>query len=44
MNATAAAELNHALVAFARDYPRGIKITDQELAAVPLAPHEWHGE
>jgi len=25
-------------------YPRGVKITDQELAAVPLAPHEWHGD
>ena len=25
-------------------YPRGIKITDQQLAAVPLTPHDWHGE
>jgi hypothetical protein len=25
-------------------YPRGVKITDQELAAVPLAPHDWHGD
>ena len=25
-------------------YPRGIKITDTELAAVPLTPHHWHGE
>ena len=25
-------------------YPRGIRITDQELAAVPLTPHDWHGE
>jgi hypothetical protein len=25
-------------------YATGIKITDAELAAVPLAPHDWHGE
>jgi hypothetical protein len=25
-------------------YPKGVKITDAELAAVPLAPHDWHGE
>ena len=25
-------------------YERGIKITDAELAAVPLHPHDWHGE
>ncbi len=25
-------------------YPTGVKITDAELAAVPLTPHEWHGE
>ena len=25
-------------------YPRGVKITDQELAAVPLVRHEWHGD
>lgn len=25
-------------------YVRGVKITDAELAAVPLHPHEWHGE
>ena len=25
-------------------YPRGVKITDAELAAVPLTPHDWHGE
>jgi len=25
-------------------YPRGVKITDEQLAAVPLHPHEWHGE
>ncbi len=25
-------------------YPKGVKITDTELAAVPLAPHDWHGE
>jgi hypothetical protein len=25
-------------------YPTGIKITDTELATVPLAPHDFHGE
>ncbi len=25
-------------------YETGIKTTDTELAAVPLTPHEWHGE
>jgi hypothetical protein len=25
-------------------YPRGVKVTDQQLAAVPLTPHDWHGE
>jgi hypothetical protein len=25
-------------------YPIGVKITDAQLAAVPLAPHDWHGE
>lgn len=25
-------------------YPTGVKVTDAELAAVPLVPHEWHGE
>ena len=25
-------------------YPRGIKITDRQLAAVPLTPHHWHGD
>ncbi|HUR17646.1 MAG TPA: ISAzo13 family transposase, partial [Acidimicrobiales bacterium] len=25
-------------------YPKGIKISDAELAAVPLAPHDFHGE
>jgi len=25
-------------------YPRGVKVTDAELAAVPLNAHEWHGE
>jgi len=24
-------------------YPKGVKITDAELAAVPLAPHEFQG-
>jgi hypothetical protein len=23
-------------------YPTGIKITDAELAALPLQPHDWH--
>ncbi|MGI9032058.1 MAG: ISAzo13-like element transposase-related protein, partial [Ilumatobacteraceae bacterium] len=25
-------------------YPKGVKITDRELTAVPLQPHDWHGE
>ena len=25
-------------------YPTGIKITDKQLAAVPLTRHEWHGD
>lgn len=25
-------------------YPIGVKISDAELAAVPLIPHEWHGD
>jgi hypothetical protein len=25
-------------------YPTGVKITHAELAAVPLHPHDWHGE
>jgi hypothetical protein len=25
-------------------YPTGVKITDTELAAVPLTAHDWHGE
>ena len=25
-------------------YPTGVTITDDELAAVPLEPHTWHGE
>ena len=25
-------------------YPKGVKITDAELAAVPLEPHDFHGE
>ena len=24
-------------------YPKGVKVTDAELAAVPLAPHEFQG-
>jgi hypothetical protein len=25
-------------------YPKGVKVTDTELAAVPLQPHQFHGE
>jgi hypothetical protein len=25
-------------------YPKGVKITDKQLAALPLAPHDFHGE
>ena len=25
-------------------YPKGVKITDKQLAAVPLVPHDFHGE
>jgi Rhodopirellula transposase DDE domain len=25
-------------------YPTGVKITDKQLAALPLVKHEWHGE
>jgi Rhodopirellula transposase DDE domain len=25
-------------------YPLGVKISDQELAAVPIRRHQWHGE
>ena len=25
-------------------YPKGVKITDAELADVPLTPHDFHGE
>ncbi len=25
-------------------YPTGVQITDPELAAVPLSPHDWHGD
>lgn len=25
-------------------YPKAVKITDAQLAAVPLQPHQWHGE
>ena len=24
--------------------PKGVKITDRQLAAVPLTPHDFHGE
>jgi hypothetical protein len=27
-----------------RSYPTGVKVTDTELAAVPLTRHDWHGE
>jgi len=27
-----------------RSYPTGIKITDKQLAAVPLVRHDWHGD
>jgi hypothetical protein len=26
------------------DYPKGVKISDRQLAALPLRPHDWHGE
>src|SRR4051794_523440 len=25
-------------------YPKGVKITDAELAVLPIEPHDWHGE
>jgi hypothetical protein len=25
-------------------YPRGVKISDTELAAIAVTPHDWHGE
>jgi len=25
-------------------YPTGVKVSDEELAAIPLQPHSWHGE
>ena len=25
-------------------YPLGVKVSDAELAAVPLRRHDWHGE
>jgi hypothetical protein len=27
-----------------RSYPLGVKVSDPELAAVPLRRHDWHGE
>jgi len=24
------------------DYPKGIEVTDAELAALPLSGHDWH--
>jgi len=26
------------------NYPTGVKVTNKQLAAVPLTPHEWHGD
>ena len=25
-------------------YPLGVKVSDRDLAAVPLTAHDWHGE
>ncbi|MCA1835846.1 MAG: ISAzo13 family transposase, partial [Actinobacteria bacterium] len=25
-------------------YPTGVQVTDAELGAVPLSPHDWHGD
>ncbi len=25
-------------------YPTGVHVTDAELRAVPLSPHDWHGD
>jgi hypothetical protein len=25
-------------------YPTGVKVSDEELAAIPLEPHDWHGD
>ena len=25
-------------------YPKGVRISDTELAALPITPHTWHGE
>jgi Rhodopirellula transposase DDE domain len=25
-------------------YPLGVKVSDAELAAVPITQHDWHGE
>jgi hypothetical protein len=25
-------------------YPLGVRVSDRELAAVPLGRHDWHGE
>ena len=25
-------------------YPKGVKITDRQIAALPLQPHDWHGD
>jgi hypothetical protein len=27
-----------------RSYPLGVRVSDLELAAVPLQRHDWHGE
>jgi hypothetical protein len=26
------------------EYPKGVKISGRQLAAIPLQPHDWHGE
>ncbi len=37
--------IDRALFAVVMDsYPTRIEVTDAELAAVPLRPHEWHPE
>ncbi|HZJ26237.1 MAG TPA: hypothetical protein VFF40_04365, partial [Acidimicrobiia bacterium] len=25
-------------------YPKGVKITDAQLTAIPVTRHDWHGE
>ena len=26
------------------EYPKGVKVSDAELAAIPLTRHDWHGD